>query len=83
MFLFKVLGKSGAIQILLALSEEEKNYYQLTKIVGHSTQTLNRIRELQKLGLIKKGAKGKRGAIFYSLTQKGYEICSFIKKYEK
>ncbi|MEM3086017.1 MAG: winged helix-turn-helix transcriptional regulator [Halobacteria archaeon] len=67
--------------ILLELRQGDRNFYQLKKIIGHPTATLERLRELERTGLVSRGPRGKRGSMAYSLTERGREISNFVNKH--
>jgi len=80
----RVLGKSRALDILLALSEKDYSFRELVKKVGGSTVTVQkRVEELKKLGLIQDRKLNKFPFTrTISITKKGKNIVEILKSIE-
>jgi len=81
--LIRILGLQGTYEILSELEKGEKRFSELKRLVTHSTLA-KRLRELERLKLVSRKILNTRPPIvLYSLTPKGKEIISFLKRISK
>lgn len=82
----EILAKRGSRKILYALaaSKTGMNFTELKKLTGSPTTTSQRLQELTKLGILKRGVQADRfRSVRYSLTEKGIQVVRLMRELEK
>jgi DNA-binding HxlR family transcriptional regulator len=82
----EVLAKKGSKEILCALAASKvgMNFTELKELIGSPTTASQRLQELTKLGMLKRGVQADRfRSVRYSLTEKGAQAVRLMKELEK
>ena len=80
----ELIGKAKSLDILLALQKDKLTFGRIKEITGNATTASRRLKEMLKLGIIKRDfIEDKLGTVEYRITKKGRKIISLIDELNK
>lgn len=77
--IISALAKSKAIDIIALLSEKGELRYSEIKQLGHYTTVSRRLKDLEKMGMVKRKVKAEYPPkVTYKLTEKGKKLLKLL-----
>jgi DNA-binding HxlR family transcriptional regulator len=78
------IGSQWRLVVLSDLQDGEKRFNQLKRSTGASSRTLSRVLDdLEDAGLVNRRVQEKPIATFYSLSEKGANLCPVFEELER